>query len=163
MKVFLLRHAIAHERDRKRWPDDSLRPLTAMGKRRFRRSARALARLLPDRAPILTSPFVRTRETAGILVAVHGGRYIACPELAPGEEPRALFTLLRSRPGDAAVLVGHEPDLGRFLVAALGIRGARIAFKKGGAACLEFGRRVAPGTARLHWFATPKLLRAVAK
>jgi phosphohistidine phosphatase SixA len=36
MKVYLVRHAIAHERSRARWPDDSKRELTQAGKRRFR-------------------------------------------------------------------------------------------------------------------------------
>jgi phosphohistidine phosphatase len=160
-RVILVRHALAHERNRARWPDDSQRPLTAAGKRKFRKAARGLTRLLPKSAPVLTSPYVRARETAGILTAVHGGRFIECPELAHGESPRAVFELLRVRAGAAAILVGHEPDLGRFLAAAIGADKAQLVFKKGGAACIEFKRRVAPGTATLRWFLTPRLLRAL--
>ena len=41
------------------------------------------------------------------------------------------------------ILVGHEPWLSQFLVAALAGMDARFAieFKKGGAACIEFVRR----------------------
>ena len=38
----MVRHAIAFERDRRRWPDDALRPLTPAGKRRFRKAAGGL-------------------------------------------------------------------------------------------------------------------------
>jgi phosphohistidine phosphatase len=161
MRVFLVRHAIAHERNRGRWPDDSRRPLTATGKRKFRKAARGLERLLPKSARILTSPFVRARETAGILAAVHGGKFVECPELAQGEPSRAVFALIRVRAAASVVLVGHEPDLGRFLSAALGAGKAQLAFKKGGAACIEFGRRVVPGGAKLLWFLTPRMLRAL--
>lgn len=163
MRVFLVRHALAHERSRTNWPDDSLRPLTATGKRKFRKVARGLARLLPKSARILTSPFVRARETAGILAAVHGGRFVDCQELAHGEQPRAVFALLRLRSGPAVVLVGHEPDLGLFLAAAIGADGARITFKKGGAACIEFAGRVGAGRATLRWMMTPQILRGLKK
>ena len=160
-RVILVRHAIAHERNRARWPDDSQRPLTATGKRKFRKAARGLVRLLPKAAPVLTSPYVRARETAGILTAVHGGKFVECAELGHGEPPRAVLELLRVRAGAAAILVGHEPDLGKFLAVAIGADKARLEFKKGGAACIEFGRRVAPGAATLRWFLTPRMLRAL--
>jgi phosphohistidine phosphatase len=161
MRIFLLRHAIAHERNRTQWPDDSRRPLTVAGKRKFRKAARGLARLLPKSALLLTSPYVRARETAGILAAVQGGRLIICPELAHGQTMRAVFELLRVRAAAAAVLVGHEPDLSRFLAAAIGAADARISFKKGGAACIKFEKRIAPGAATLQWFMTPRMLRAI--
>jgi phosphohistidine phosphatase len=162
VKVFLVRHAIAHERNRARWPDDSQRPLTQTGKRRFRKAARGLAPLLPRTGPILTSPYVRARDTAAILSAARGGKIIECPELAAGDATRAVFELLRVRDGAAAMLVGHEPGLSRFMAAALGTGSARFVFKKGGAACLEFRGRVAPGAAALLWMLAPRMLRALA-
>src|SRR6185295_19428137 len=120
VKVFLVRHAIAYERDRKRWPDDSLRPLTPAGKRKFRKAARGLVTLLPRAAHIFTSPFARARATAGILAAAKGGKVVEGRELAHGGTPRSVFELLKLRGVPAVVLVGHEPDLGRFVAAALG-------------------------------------------
>jgi phosphohistidine phosphatase len=104
---------------------------------------------------------VRARETAGILAAVHGGRFIDCAELGAGEATRAVFELLRVRTAAAVVIVGHEPCLSRFLAAAIGAGNARLAFKKGGAACIEFEKRIVPGAATLSWFTTPKMLRAI--
>lgn len=161
MKVFLVRHAVAHERDRKRWPDDSRRPLTADGKRRFRKAARGLATLLPGKSPVLTSPFVRARQTAAILSAVVGGKIVECPELAHGGTPGSVFKLLELRVEQNVVLVGHEPEFGRLLASMLGAANTRLAFKKGGAACVEFRGRVAPGGATLAWFLPPKILRAL--
>jgi phosphohistidine phosphatase len=164
MEVFLVRHAVAFERSRTRWPEDSLRALTPAGKRKFRKAARGLARCLPNAALVLTSPYIRARDTATLLAkAMHSPKPVACPELAPGESARKAFELLRSRPGKALVLVGHEPNLSTFVSTALASEQARlkIEFKKGGAACLEFPGRVEPGRAILKWVLPPRLLRAL--
>ena len=166
MEVYLVRHASAHERSRARWPNDALRPLTAAGKQRFRKAARGLAGLLPKSALLLTSPFVRARDTALILASVAKLRSpVEAPELASGKPAREAFELLRSRKKAAIVLVGHEPNLSIFLSAALAGDGAslKIAFKKGGAACLEFARGIQPGEATLKWFLPPRALRALAR
>ena len=98
MEVFLVRHAIAHERNRRRWPDDSLRPLTAAGAQKFRKAARGLGACLPSAAVLLTSPYVRARETAAILASVaKRPKAIECPELAASESAQQGFALLRSR------------------------------------------------------------------
>lgn len=164
MKLILVRHAIAHERNRTRWPDDSLRPLTPEGLRKFRKAARGLATLLPKSAVILTSPWVRARDTATVLAsALKGAKPIERAELTGNAAIYEAFDLVRSRKEPTVVLVGHEPNLGRFLATALGGDGARIEieFKKGGAACVEFGKRVTPGSATLVWMSPPRLLRAL--
>ena len=143
MDVYLVRHAIAHERNRARWPKDALRPLTAAGKQKFRKAARGLARLVPKSAQVFTSPYVRARDTAAILAGVAKLRAARSkrPELAAGEPARKAFELLRIAQVKAAVvLVGHEPNLSTLLSAALAGERARlkIEFKKGGAACLAF-------------------------
>jgi phosphohistidine phosphatase len=162
MKVFLVRHALAYERSRKRWPDDSLRPLTPAGKRKFRHAARGLATLLPRTAPIITSPFVRARQTAELLCKAMGRRKPQQQaELAAHQPARKGLALLRSRQGAAIVLVGHEPYLGNLLSLALAGSTRRLdaAFRKGGAVCLEFDGRIAPGGATLLWMLPPKTLR----
>jgi len=141
-----------------------MRPLTAAGKQRFRKAARGLARLLPKSALLLTSPFVRARDTAAILAGVARLRAPAeAAELASGMPADAAFELLRSRKRAAIVLVGHEPNLSIFLSVALaGERTSlKIAFKKGGAACLEFSGAIQPGRATLKWLMSPRALRAL--
>jgi phosphohistidine phosphatase len=164
MKVILVRHAIAHERNRTRWPDDSLRPLTPEGVRKFRQAARGLATLLPKSAVIMTSPWVRARDTAIMLAsALKGARPIERTELTGNAALYEAFDLLRSRKETTVVLVGHEPNLGRLLATALAGDSARveIEFKKGGAACVAFGKRPTPGSATLVWMLPPRVLRAL--
>ena len=164
MQVFLVRHAVAHERNRVRWPNDALRPLTPDGKRKFRKAARGLAPWVPKSAALLTSPWVRARETAAILAEVaRHARAIECPELTGDAAVHETFELLRQRREQAVVLVGHEPNLGNFLAAALAGPRSRlkIEFKKGGAALIEFGAHLEPGRATLCWMLPPELLRAL--
>jgi len=166
MKVYLVRHAIAHERSHARWPNDAMRPLTAAGKEKFRKAARGLAHLVPKSALLLTSPFVRARDTALILSRVAKLRSpIDAPELESGKTVREAFELLRSRKKAAIVLVGHEPNLGIFLSAALaGDRASlKIEFKKGGAACVEFARAIGPGRGTLEWLMPPRALRRLGR
>ena len=164
MNVFLVRHAIAYERDRTRWPDDALRPLTPGGKDKFRRAARGLARHLPRNVVLLSSPYVRARDTAQILAkALRRTKVVECAELASHEPASKAFELLRGRKEKAVVLVGHEPNGSAFLAAALGGAQARlkIEFKKGGAALIVFPKTIAPGQATLCWMLPPRLLRAL--
>jgi phosphohistidine phosphatase len=164
MRVFLVRHAVAHERDRQRWPDDSLRPLTPAGRRKFHQAARGLARLLPRSTLILTSPFVRARETAELLSAAgQRCRLEERPELAAAQTARIGLELLRKQRQSCVVLVGHEPYLSNLLSLALAgpTRRIEVEFKKGGAACLEFRGRVVAGGAVLASFLPPKALRAL--
>jgi phosphohistidine phosphatase len=164
MQVYLLRHAIAHERSRARWPNDALRPLTADGRRKFRKAARGLAACLPKSAALLTSPWVRARDTAAIYAEVaKRAKAIECSELTGDSAVTEVFALLRTRREKAVILVGHEPNLGHVLAAALAGPRARLAieFRKGGAACIEFGASIEPGRATLKWMLPPRILRAL--
>lgn len=164
MRLYLVRHAIAQERDRARWPDDSRRPLTADGERRFRKAALGLAVNLPRSAIILTSPYVRARRTAEVLASVaHLRAPTDCTALAADEPVRKVFEALAGRTDKDLVIVGHEPQMGKLLAAALAGDEARFAveFKKGGAACVDFRGRVLPGRGTLIWHLPPRLLRAM--
>ena len=66
VELYLIRHGVAEERGAA-WPDDSKRPLTDNGMTRVRKSARGLDELGVTFDVILTSPLVRTRQTAEII------------------------------------------------------------------------------------------------
>ena len=53
MELLIVRHAIACERDARRWPDDGARPLSSRGVMRARRAAAGLKKLAlhPVRQP----------------------------------------------------------------------------------------------------------------
>ncbi|MCM2269545.1 MAG: histidine phosphatase family protein, partial [Thermoanaerobaculia bacterium] len=61
MRLLLVRHAIAS--DAADGPGgDAARPLSAEGRRRFERGARALAAQVPELALVLSSPLLRARQ-----------------------------------------------------------------------------------------------------
>ena len=161
MELLIIRHAIAFERDRRRWPDDAARPLSPAGIRRSRKAASGLRELckVPDR--LLSSPLIRARETANILTEVAGWpRAEIVPELKPGEATLAVLTLLSKDRSKRIAIVGHQPDLSGLLTACLLKDNALpIELKKNAVACLSFAGRVRVGSAALKWLATPRMLR----
>ena len=92
-ELYLVRHGLAEERG-EAWPDDTKRPLTEEGMSRLRRAAHALARLELPADVVLTSPLVRTRQTAEILAGALSPHppLINVDVLAPG---RALGAAVR--------------------------------------------------------------------
>ncbi|HTX24190.1 MAG TPA: histidine phosphatase family protein [Steroidobacteraceae bacterium] len=165
VRVYLIRHAAAFERDARRWPDDRLRPLTPDGMRKFRKAAAGLERLAGTVTCVLTSPLVRARQTAEILAtAACWAPATEAPELAPGHTPAQVLAVMRTQSAESFALVGHEPGLSDLLAASVVGPEARFAcqLKKGGAACLNFAAAVRVGRARLDWLITPKALRSLA-
>lgn len=165
MRVYLIRHAPAFERDARRWPADRLRPLSPIGMKKFRKAAAGLERLAGEVSCVLTSPLARARQTAEILTTVAGWpRAQELAALAPGHAPAEVLAALREQQVASVALVGHEPGLSELLAASVAGTGACLEceLKKGGAACLEFPSPVRAGRARLEWLLTPKALRALA-
>jgi phosphohistidine phosphatase len=162
MEFLIVRHGIAFERDRRRWPDDGARPLSPLGVRRSRKAAAGLKELCqaPDR--LLTSPLTRARQTAKILTEIAGWPAAEIArELSPGEEAAAVLTLLAKDRSKRIAIVGHQPDLSALLAACLlkDGGGVPIELKKNAVACLSFPGRAGVATATLEWLATPRMLR----
>jgi phosphohistidine phosphatase len=162
MELLIVRHAIAFERDGRRWPDDGARPLSPAGKERARRAAAGLKEFSnsPDR--LLTSPLVRASQTARILTEFAGWpQPEEVPELLPGEAAQALWTLLGKDHSKLVAVVGHQPDLGTLLADCLvGKNGTlTIEMKKNAVACVSFKGSPRSGGAALRWLATPRILR----
>jgi phosphohistidine phosphatase len=163
MELLIVRHAIACERNPRRWPDDAERPLSPQGLARARKAAAGMQRLVGAPARVLASPLVRAQQTAAILSEVAGWPEASeCAELAPGAAPEALLAALRRRREARVALIGHEPGLSRLLAVALpGEAGSgAFRFRKMGAALLSFAGGARPGGARLEWLVPAKLLRA---
>jgi phosphohistidine phosphatase len=160
-RVYLVRHGIAEERGPE-WPDDTLRPLTKRGKRRFSGAAAAFAKLEgpPDR--ILTSPLVRAAQTAELLSqAAEDAPVERFDALAPGQPPATIIARLHRLRADRIALVGHEPDLG-YLAAVLLGAGRPLPFKKGGICRIDVEwHGAAEGT--LVWFLSPPALRRMGR
>lgn len=164
MYLYLVRHAVAHGRDGDRWPDDAKRPLTPEGEEEFRGVARGLGRFVPEVRALLSSPYERAWRTAEILVEQTGWpapkEFPALePEIPPEKAALALGTYAGT---ESVALVGHRPGLHELAVYLLtGNAGsADIKIKKGGVLCIEFDDAPEPGTGKLRWLATPKMLRS---
>jgi phosphohistidine phosphatase len=159
--LYLVRHAIAAERGDK-YPDDTKRPLTNQGMARMRQVVKGFRTLDPEIELVLTSPLVRARQTADILVAGLPPVDLAVEDtLAPDHRPEAVVDALGAHASrEAVALVGHEPDLG---ILAAWLIGARepLGFKKGAIARIDVGGK--PGRdGQLIWLATPAMLRGLA-
>src|SRR5215472_3878347 len=128
MELLIVRHAIACERDAKRWPDDGARPLSPRGVMRARRAAAGLKKLAVRPVRVLASPLVRTAQTAAVLTQYAGWpRAIPCPLLVPGGSPQELLALLARTRGRRVAVIGHQPDLGRLIaVCLLGSAGSAV-------------------------------------
>lgn len=163
-ELYLIRHAIAAVRGDD-WPDDTKRPLTEEGIKRMRSAARGLARLDVSIDLVLTSPLVRARQTAEIVVAALDPRppIVTIESLVPGGGYAALIADLEKHAKKARVaLVGHEPGLGEIAARLIGSRHA-IEFKKGAICRVDVDEMPPAGPGDLRWFLTPRVLRAIKK
>src|SRR3569833_2240348 len=158
MYLYLVRHAIAFDRDPAQWPDDRDRPLTSDGIRKFRRAARGLAKIVPDVELVLSSPLTRTWQTAEILEDradwPEPGRLEA---LEPGHDPAAVLYALEPHANlGTLALVGHDPSLPALVAHLVGADSAaeRLEMRKGGVACLTLNSGFTAGTAVLRWWLT---------
>ena len=128
MRLLIVRHAEAAPGE-----PDALRPLTAAG----RDSARALGERLRARgfAPdaVVTSPMLRSRETAAALDLGHLGEPKVDERLAPGASPEDVREAASDR-GETVLVAGHQPDCGR---AVLELAGVEVPFPPAGSYELE--------------------------
>ncbi len=165
MELYAFRHGPSEERDPRRWPGDTARPLTREGVRATRRAARGLARFSGPIDRIATSPLERAKASAHLLADAFDRppRIELWPELASGGLAGPIFDrLVRASEVRRLAIVGHEPTLGAFL--GLAITGEPVALgrlSKAGAAAIRFPNAVAPGAAHLDWVATRKQLAAL--
>ena len=165
MEVCLVRHAIAVDHGTPGYENDDLRPLTPDGIKRFRQAARGLASLVHPQV-IMTSPLLRARQTAEILMDTLGlAKLHFSDALASGDHPTLLRDVvdLEAR---SVMLVGHEPHLSALLSYLVSGDAGTVSslMKKGSAALLSTDGEgeVAPGRCSLQWLLQPAVLRALA-
>jgi phosphohistidine phosphatase len=163
-ELYLIRHGVAEARGEK-WPDDSKRPLSADGMSKMEKTARGLARLGVRLDVVLTSPLVRTRQTADIVAAEleQHPPIVNTDALAPGGDFAAVIAALEKQARRARIaLVGHEPSIGELAARLIGSRHPMV-FKKGAVCRIDVDELPPHGPGDLRWFATPRLLRSIKK
>ena len=166
MNLYLLRHGIAV--DPSASSKDAERPLTSKGRRRLAQIAGAMQAFRLSYDLILTSPYVRAEQTAGIVARALKLRKKLefFDALTPGGNPQALIQHLnglRPKPKNV-LLVGHEPYLSK-LVALLtsGNTNMEIDFKKGGFCKLEVEALRCGRCATLAWLLAPRQMAMMSR
>ncbi len=127
MDLILWRHAEAEEGDGDL--PDRKRRLTARGEKQARQVARWLRGHLPSSRTILVSPTERTRQTAQALEL----GYEVEPRVGLGASAKDVLTVAGwPERNEAALIIGHQPTLGRVAALLLGGAEADWSIKKGG-------------------------------
>jgi phosphohistidine phosphatase len=162
VQLYLIRHGVAEERG-DAWPDDTQRPLSEVGTTRMRKAARGLARLGVTVDVVLTSPLVRTRQTADLVASAFDRTppVILADSLAPdGTFADVVADLRKQSRKKRIALVGHEPNIGELAARLAGSRRS-FEFRKGAVCRIDVDAVPPGGPGALRWFLTSAMLRAV--
>jgi phosphohistidine phosphatase len=159
MELYLIRHAEALSLAQSDVNADADRPLTEHG----HAQTRALAAILQRRGVrldvLLTSPYLRARQTAQGLLD-HGAppppELKTCDELLPDARSGKLARALRKLRGESIGLVGHMPDLAAHAGWLIGSKKARIDLEKAGVARISCRDVPDKGCGSLVWLITPE-------
>lgn len=122
-----------------------------------------LRELIGDADQIVSSPYVRARQSAEIIAQIFfDTEVVEAPELVPHGPPQALVRWLKAhaRECKSLILVGHEPQLSLFASYLLaGIEESILELKKSAVLCLEAGpvADLGPACAELRWLIPPKI------
>jgi phosphohistidine phosphatase len=160
LELYLIRHGIAAERGEE-YPDDSKRPLTSSGMSKLRDQTKGLNELEVCFDIIITSPLVRTKQTAEIIAGTlkEKPQVVTSDALAPAGTPAAVVQELARHAKQARIaLVGHEPNLGELAARLIGAK-SPIEFKKGAVCRIDFEVLPPKGVGQLRWFMPPRVLR----
>jgi phosphohistidine phosphatase len=159
MRLFLLRHADA---DASGSVADSERPLSAAGIEEAHAVADALRHMKITFGIVLSSPFLRARQTAEIVATqIPSVRVQILEQIQSGSDPENLFRELQSLPRDTRTLVvSHEPFVSRCIGRLISAGNEpNISIKKASLSCVEVGSPVRPGSGVLLWLLTNEQLR----
>ena len=159
MNLYIVRHAIAVDPGTSGYEDDSQRPLTDKGIRKMNKIVKGLHQLDLKLDKILSSPYVRARDTAKILATEfqRANQLSFSDNLIPPANFEALVAEIHEKYDvDNLALVGHEPMLSQFVSwLTTGDTKMNLILKKGGACCLSADNLYQDHRAELIWLLTP--------
>lgn len=163
MKILILRHAEAMNRNPKKFPDDGLRPLTKTGQEKSAEVAQVLRKSKTRFDMVFSSPLLRAQQTANIVrkeLHLAKSRLVFTDHLAPlGDLDLLVEEIRKLDPISIVLLVGHEPELSELISIFLsGGRSLSIVMKKGGLCCLSMDEFEAGKYGTLEWLLTPAQL-----
>jgi len=159
MDVYLIRHAEAVALGEQGIAEDADRPLTEKGEKQARDVAKGLQAKGIRIDTLLTSPLVRAKQTAEILVKNWDGKapeIVFCDELIPDVRPKKLAKRLRQIAAERVGLIGHNPQLRYFGSWLIGSKRAQLNLTKAGVAYIQVEDLPARGMGTLEWLVPPK-------
>lgn len=158
MQIYLLRHGIAD--DPCPGQADAERALTPEGIKRLREILKRARTASVSPSVIVTSPYVRARQTAELAAEILGyeDELVPSPKLIPMASPAETWAELRTLRGESSVLlVGHEPHMGMMTGFLLGTPELRVDFKKGAMVRIDLPELGVQPRGVLKWMMAPKL------
>jgi phosphohistidine phosphatase len=167
MNLYILRHGVAVEPGTPGFARDADRILTPEGEGKLRKIAKAMEAMELEFDLILSSPYLRAKQTAQIIAKAFGERRQVelTDALIPGGSIRKLFNLIHQvDPAPSNILlVGHEPSLSDLIsLLVSGGHGVPVVMKKGGLCKLSCDKLSAGRCATLQWLLTPKQMALMA-
>ena len=147
--------------------EDAERPLCAQGFERTACAAQGLHQLVPSLEIVASSSKLRARQTAELVceAAELSPLLQIWDELLLDESFELLAERIMATRADPVLLVGHEPNLSRFIAWLLTGNevGMALDFKKAGVCAVDVEWSSESPSATLLWMMSPKTLRLLAK
>jgi phosphohistidine phosphatase len=158
MNFCLIRHADAEPVDPASGLGDEDRPLTDKGLQQCHDLAAALQRAGVELGKVVTSPYLRAKQTAEEMLKHWEGtppELVVCEALAPGGKDKKLSRFLRGLESETVTLVGHMPELAVYAAWLVGSKKTQLTLAKAGAAFIEADTGPNKGAGILRWLITP--------
>lgn len=164
-RLYFLRHGLAVNRALWSGPDAD-RPLSEKGKKKTQLVAQGLNRWGLTFEVILSSPYVRTFETAQIVKMVYqfADSVILEPALQPGKNFFKIFPNFFEQPAQSFLLVGHESHLSETIQNLLSLPiSPAFQLKKAGICGIELQGTAKSYTAQLLCWVPPSILKLLSQ
>jgi phosphohistidine phosphatase len=165
MRIYLIHHGNAVNTGTASFEEDARRPLSVKGHDKILMVANGLKSLGVKPNLIISSPHLRSVQTAQILKKV-----LKCREklainpalVSPGNADDIIGEIVEKYIVDELLLVGYEPCLSTLIgTLAAGIPNLLGTMKYGGVCCLSIDDLRIQRVAILDWLLTPKILSRI--
>jgi phosphohistidine phosphatase len=158
MLIYVLRHAIAD--DAKPGESDSARALTSEGRKKLSSVLDRAKKAGVAPSVILTSPYVRARQTARM-----AGQALDCEDavietsaLVPSGSPELVWDeITEYRSEQQIMVVGHEPLLSELVKFLLNSPALRVDMRKAALVAISLESLRGSPRGSLQWMLTPKV------
>lgn len=158
MNLYLIRHADALAIGVNGTTEDADRPLSERGEKEAKLVAKALRKQKAGLDKLISSPFVRARQTADAILHNWDGpppELVVCDDLVPDGKLRKLAKFVRETGGDNVGMVGHLPHIALWAGWLIGGKKTQVEFAKAGIAYISCGDGPRKGMGVLQWLVTP--------